>query len=113
MKARLFMLGVAAAGLLGCGHGAPPAGQAQAAAACKGSGAQAAQLASQAAAVNPKFSTLAADEAALAASEAQQQSELSDGTSDNGGLVGATSLGTPGGIKVISDCTALGLPVTS
>jgi hypothetical protein len=94
-----------------CGHSASTAGAAPAAQACKAGGSQAAQLADQAAAVNAKYATLATDENALAASESTQQSELADG-SDDGSLVGATSLGSPGSIKVIADCTGLGLPVT-
>jgi hypothetical protein len=109
--ARLAALAIAGLiALPACGHSSPPAGQSLAAQACKSSGTQAAQLAAQAAAANPKYATLAADENTLAVSEAQQQSEISDGT-DDGGLVGAEGIGTPGGIKVITDCTQLGLPV--
>jgi hypothetical protein len=108
---------LAAFALTACGGSStPPAGQAQAAAACKTGGAQAATLAQQAAARNPKFATLSADESALAASEAGQESELSDGDStDDGGLgdlAGANALDSSGGIKVLSDCTSLGLSVT-
>jgi hypothetical protein len=108
--ARCFVAATSLLVVAGCGHSAPPAGQAQAAQACKSGGSQAAQLASQAAAANPRFATLAADENALAANEAQTQNELSDGTDDSG-IVGAEGLGTPGSIKVITDCTELGLPV--
>ncbi|MBV9484524.1 MAG: hypothetical protein JO246_00540 [Frankiaceae bacterium] len=101
---------VTAFALAACGHSAPPAGQDLAARACKSSGSEAAQIASQAAAANPRFATLATDEAALAATEAQTQAELSDG-SDTSGVVGAEGLGTPGSITVITDCTRLGLPV--
>jgi hypothetical protein len=100
--------------LAGCGGGSvPPAGQAQAAAACKTGGSQAAQLASQAAAANAKYATLAADENALAASESTQQDELSDGSGGgDSDLTGATALGSPASMKVLGDCTSLGLPVT-
>jgi hypothetical protein len=93
-----------------CGHSPPPPGQALAQQACKSSGTQAALMAAQAASANPKYSTLAADENALAANETQTQNELSDG-SDNSGLVGAEGIGTPGSVKVITDCTELGFPV--
>jgi hypothetical protein len=96
----------------GCGgSSAPPAGQTQAAAACKTGGTQAASLAAQAAQLNPRFATLSTDEAALAASEAQTQSALSDGSDGGASVTGATGLGTPGSIKVITDCTSLGLSV--
>lgn len=103
--------------LSACGaSSAPPAGQVQAAAACKTGGSQAATLASQAAAVNPKYATLAADEHALAANEATQQNVLSDGNSTDdsglGDLTGANALGSPASLKVLSDCTSLGLSVT-
>jgi hypothetical protein len=101
------------AALTSCGgSSAPPAGQSQAAAACKSGGSQAATLAAQAAQVNSRFATLAVDEAALAAKEAQTQGTISDGTDDGSGVAGATDLGSPGSIKVISDCASLGLPVT-
>jgi hypothetical protein len=110
IKTPAGLLVAATFALAGCGHSAPAAGQDLAAQACKSSGLQAAQLASRAAAQNPKYASLSADESALAVAEAQTQTELSDGT-DNGGLVGAEGLGTPGSIKVITDCTQLGLPV--
>jgi hypothetical protein len=66
--------------------------------------------------VNPKYSTLAADENTLAASESTQQGELSDGnaTDDSGlgDLAGANALGSPASMKVLGDCTSLGLSVT-
>jgi hypothetical protein len=95
----------------GCGGGtAVVAGKADAAAACKTSGVQAAALAAKAAAVNPTYAMLSADEGALAATQANQQTELSESTDDSG-LVGVTTLTTPAGMKVVTDCTALGLPV--
>jgi hypothetical protein len=108
---------LSAAALAGCGGSSnPPAGHALAAEACQTGGQQAATLASQAAAANPAFATLSADEAALAANEQQQNSELSDGNSSDdsglGSLAGADALGSTGDIKVISDCTRLGLSVT-
>jgi hypothetical protein len=69
-------------------------------------------LAAQAAQLNSRFATLAVDEAALAANESQTQAAISDGTDDGSGIAGATDLGSPGSIKVIGDCTSLGLPVT-
>jgi hypothetical protein len=105
---------VLTAALTACGGSStPPAGQSQAAAACKTGGSQAASLAAQAAALNPRFATLSADEAALAANEAQTQAAVSDdGTDDGGGIAGATGLGTSGSFKIITDCTSLGLSVT-
>jgi hypothetical protein len=104
------------AAMTACGSSAPPAGQSQAQAACLAFGAQAAQDAQQAASLNSKYATLSVDEAASAASQGQTSSELSDGNpSDDSGLgalAGTTSLGTGGGIKVISDCVSLGLSVT-
>jgi hypothetical protein len=109
-----------AAGLLvvlaGCGSSNPPAGQTQAAAACKSSGSQAATLASQAAAANPKYAALSVDESALATSQAGQENALSDGNSSDdsglGALAGADSIGSSGDMKVLSDCVSLGLSVT-
>jgi hypothetical protein len=102
--------------LAACGSSQPPAGQAQAQAACKSSGSQAATLASQAATANPKYATLSADESALASREATQENELSDGNpSDDSGLgalAGADSIGDSGDMKVLSDCVSLGLSVT-
>jgi hypothetical protein len=99
-----------------CGSSGPPAGQAQAQAACLASGAQAAQDAQQAASLNSKYATLSVDAAANAANQGQTENELSDGTpSDDSGLgalAGTTSLGTGGGIKVLEDCVSLGLTVT-
>jgi hypothetical protein len=107
---------LAAAGMVGCGHSGPVAGKALAQQACLGSGGQAAADAAQAARLNPVYSALAVDEAALAAREGQQQSELSDGSSSDdgtlGGLTTTTAIGTTGGIKVITDCVQLGLSVT-
>jgi len=105
-----------AAALTGCGGGhAFTPGQAQAAAACQGSGSAAALAATKAAAVNPSFAALAADENALAGSEAQQTQTLSDGSSDDAGaaaLVSGVDLGSAARQKVIADCASLGLPVT-
>ena len=117
---RTFTLAVAAFSLVlvaGCGSSNKLVpGQSEAASACSSGGVQAAALAAHAAAVNPKFAVLAADEGALAATEANQESELSDGTSgDDSGLsalAGADAIGSSGDTKVISDCLALGLPVT-
>jgi hypothetical protein len=103
--------------LAGCGSSKPVAGAAQAKLACASSGALAASDAAQAAAVNPKFVTLAQDEQAQAASEATTASELSDGSSgDDSGddaLAGTEGLATTGNFKIITDCVSLGLPVTS
>jgi hypothetical protein len=101
----------------GCGASKLEPGQSEAAAACKSSGVHAAALAAHAAAVNPKFAVLSADEGALAASEANQETELSDGSSSDdsglGALSGALAIGSTAGNKVIADCVALGLPVVS
>lgn len=100
-------------GLVACGgSGAPPAGQSQAAAACKDSGTEGATLAAQAAKLNAKYSTLATDEAALVASEAGNAAALSDGSDDGSGIAAETGLGSTGSLKVISDCTSLGFSVT-
>lgn len=104
-----------AAVVAGCGGGhAFSPGQAEAAAACRGSGSAAALAATKAAAVNPSFATLAADENALAASESTQVSDLSDGSSDSStaALVAGVDLGSAARQKVIADCVSLGLPVT-
>jgi hypothetical protein len=102
--------------LAGCGSSAPPAGQAQAAQACQSSGSAAATLASQAAALNTKYATLATDEKADAAGQATTENELSDGNSGDdsglGSLAGTESIGTGGGVKVITDCVSLGLSVS-
>ena len=108
---------VAAAAVSGCGGGhAITPGQADAAAACRGSGSAAALAATKAAAVNPGFSTLAADENALAASESTQVADLSDGTTADdagtGALASGLDLGSAARQKVIADCVSLGLPVT-
>jgi hypothetical protein len=107
---------VTAASLAACGGGhAFTPGQAQAAAACQGSGSAAAVNAANAAHVNPSYVTLAADETALAASESTQVSDLSDGSSDASdasALAAGIDLGSAARQKVIADCVALGLPVT-
>jgi hypothetical protein len=113
---RVLALSVISLALVaGCGSSKPPAGQPQAAAACKSSGATAATDAAQAAALNPTYQTLATDEQADAASQATTANELSDGSSSDdsglGALAGSESLGTGGGIKVITDCVSLGLSV--
>jgi hypothetical protein len=72
-------------------------------------------MASKAAAINPTYAVLAADEGALAATQANQEGELSDGTSTDdsglGALTGASAVGSSGNLLVIRDCAALGLPV--
>jgi hypothetical protein len=102
--------------LAGCGSSSKVVpGQADAATACQSGGVRAAALATHAADLNPRFSVLAADEGALAASEATQDSELSDGSAsdDNGlgALAGADAIGSAPDMKVLSDCVSLGLPV--
>lgn len=111
----LVVMAVGVAAGCGGGHALTP-GQADAAAACRGTGSAAALAATKAAAVNPGFSTLAADENALAASEAPQVTDLSDGDPNDDASVGAVAagvdLGSPARQKVIADCVNLGLPVT-
>jgi hypothetical protein len=107
---------VATIALAGCGGGhAITPGQANAAAACKGSGSAAALAATKAAAVNPSFATLAADENALAAADSSQAADLSDGSASDDAGVGevasAIDLGSPAKQKVIADCFNLGLPI--
>jgi outer membrane murein-binding lipoprotein Lpp len=117
MRRLRFIIAAGVAGLLlaGCGNSSPPAGQSDAASACRSGGAQAARLAAQAAATNPKYDTLSVDERALAANEQVQNNELSDGNpSDDSGLgalTGADSVGSSADLKVLSDCVSLGLPV--
>jgi hypothetical protein len=120
---RTFLLAAAAAASLvlisGCGGGSASSvvpGHADAAAACQSQGVHAAGLATDAAAQNPLFAPLAADEAALAATQANQESELSDGDStDDNGLGTLTTAGTAGtsaNFKVVTDCATLGLPTS-
>jgi hypothetical protein len=102
--------------LAGCGSSAKlMPGESEAAAACQSSGVHAAALAAHAAAVNPRFAVLGADEGALAATEANQETELSDGSGSDdsglGALAGASAVGSGADNKVIADCVALGLPV--
>lgn len=119
MKSKVvFVVLGAALALTACGS-KPVAGEALAQQAClaaQQSAPQAAQDASQAAAANPKYDTLSADVAALAAQEGQQDSELSDGDSSDdsglGALANADSLGSGSDFKVITDCVSLGLSVT-
>lgn len=104
-----------AAAVAGCGGGhAFTPGQSEAAAACRGNGSAAALAATKAAAVNPSFATLAADENALAASDATQAADVSDGSDDSvtAALVSGLDLGSPARQKVLADCVALGLPGT-
>jgi len=108
--------GVAVVALTGCGGGhAITPGESEAAAACRGSGASAAAAATRAAAVNPSYATLAADENAVAAGEAVQVGNLSDGDAgDDAGvdaLASSIDIGTVARQKVIADCVNLGLPV--
>lgn len=113
-KLALSMFAAAAVSGCGGGHAITP-GQADATAACQGSGSAAALAATKAAAVNPAFATLAADANAEAASEAPQAAALSDGNPADDAGVGAVAagvdLGSAGRQKVIADCVALGLPV--
>jgi hypothetical protein len=103
--------------LAGCGSSSKLVpGASDAAAACKSGGVHAAALAAHAAAVNPRYAVLAADEGSLAASEANTEGELSDGTSAGdsglGSLAGASAVGSSADNNVIRDCIALGLSVT-
>ena len=106
---------VAAATACGGGHAITP-GQDQAALACRSTGTTAALAATRAAAVNPAFAPLAADENALATSEAPQVADLSTGDpaddADVGAVAAGVDLGSAGRQKVIADCMNLGLPVT-
>jgi hypothetical protein len=101
--------------LAGCGgSSAPPAGHDLAAQACRSGGSTAASLASQAAGANPVYATLSADENALAATETGEAAEQSDPNGDNSGLGALTSeenLASTSSIKVLTDCTELGLPI--
>jgi hypothetical protein len=105
-------------GLSACGGSSgPPAGQAQAQAACQSQDPNlSAQDAAAAAKLNSRFSTLSVDAAARAASARTQENELSDGSSSDdtglGALAGADTLGQGGGIKVLTDCVGLGLKAT-
>jgi len=109
----VVLLGMVAA--TGCGSQSPPAGQSLAAQACQASGATAAADAAQAARLNHKYATLAADEQTVASQQATQEQELSDGESQDdsglGSLTNAESLGTTSGQRVLADCVSLGLSV--
>jgi hypothetical protein len=111
----LALAGIAASVVTACGGHAITPGQSDAAAACKGSGSAAALAATKAAAVNPGYATLAADENALAVSESSQEADLSDGTASDdaslGAVASAVDLGSPARQKVIADCFQLNLPV--
>jgi hypothetical protein len=115
--ARTFVIvGLAASAVAGCGGGhAITPGQGQAALACRSTGTTAALAATRAAAVNPAFAPLAADENALATSQAPQVADISDGDptddADVGAVAAGVGLGSPAQQKVIADCMNLGLPV--
>lgn len=117
LSCALAVVGVTAAVATACagGHAITP-GQDQAALACQSTGTTAALAATRAAAVNPAFAPLAADENALATSQAPQVADLSDGDPTDDASVGAVAagvgLGSPAQQKVIADCMNLGLPVT-
>lgn len=115
MRKTAITLVFAGLSLTACGGSGPPAGTTQAQAACSTPDAQlAAQDAAAAAKLNSRYATLSVDEAARAAAAGQQTGELADGTGDDSGLgalTGATTLGSGGGIKVIEDCTSLGLHI--
>jgi hypothetical protein len=103
--------------LAGCGSSSKIVpGASDAASACKSGGVHAAALAAHAAAVNPRYAVLAADEGALAATEANTEGELSDGSSADdsglGALAGSSAVGSSADNNVIRDCIALGLSVT-
>jgi hypothetical protein len=104
--------------LAGCGgSSAPPAGHDLAAQACQSGGSQAATFASQAASANPVYATLSADESARAATESGEVAEQSDPSGvDNSGLGSLATeedLGSAGSIKVLTDCTKLGLSIVA
>jgi hypothetical protein len=104
--------------LAGCGGSStPPAGHDLAAQACQSGGSHAATLASQAAAANSAYATLSVDEAAQAATESGEAAEQADpGGGNNSGLGSLTSeenLGSASNIKVLTDCTKLGLPIVA
>jgi hypothetical protein len=103
--------------LAGCGGSStPPAGHDLAAQACQSGGSQAATLASQAATANSVYATLSADESARAATEAGEVAEQSDpngGNSELGALANEEDLGSASSIKVLTDCTKLGLPIVA
>ena len=118
MRTFFVALGAAAAllAVAGCGGGSKVVlGASDAKAACQSSGVHAAALAAHAAAVNPVYAVLSADEGTLAATEADQEGALSDGSSadDNGlnALAGDSAIGSTADNNVIRDCLALGLPV--
>jgi hypothetical protein len=105
VKTPLVLLPVAALALVaGCGGSKDPAGHDIAAKACQSTGATAAGLARQAAGLNSIYNSLAADEASLAAQEAQGGGVLGSGAA------AALTLAPGADIKVISDCAGLGLP---
>jgi hypothetical protein len=104
--------------LTGCGGSSgPAAGHDLAARACQSGGSQAATLASQAASANSVYATLSADESSRAATESGEAAEQSDPSgADNGGLGSLATeedLGSASSIKVLTDCTTLGLPIVA
>ena len=111
--ARLTLAALVATGIAACGGGhAFTPGQADAQAACTGAGSQAAVAAARAAAKNPAFSTLAADETALEASDSTQAASLNDGSGDATAVAAGIDIASPARQKVIADCVSLGLRVT-
>ncbi|HVW81618.1 MAG TPA: hypothetical protein VHB69_11850 [Mycobacteriales bacterium] len=107
--AAVAVVGAAVAGVAGCGGGSKePPGHALAAKACQSAGQQAADYATQAAAANPVYATLAADERAAALQEAQAGAAAGLGSGTAAQLLGAQGVG----FKVIGDCASLGLAVT-
>jgi hypothetical protein len=91
----------------GCGGGSSgpsgPSAYTLASRACQTSGQAAADLAAQAAALDPKYAQLAADEKAVAASIGAQQGDGSD--DDNlGGVTGELGTGTGSSAQVLADC---------
>ena len=94
----------------GCGGGSSgssgPSAYTLASRACQTSGQAAADLAAQAAALDPKYAQLAADEKAVAANIASQQA---GGTEDQdlGGITGQLGTGPGSSAQVLADCATM------
>jgi hypothetical protein len=96
--------------LAGCGGGSSgstgPSAYSLANRACQSSGPTAAQLAQQAAALDPRYAQLAADEQALAANIAAQRAGTTD-DQDITGIAGEQGTGTGSSAQVLADCANL------
>lgn len=97
----------------GCGGGSSPSGPGAlelAQQACNAHGQQAADLAAQAAKLDPKYQQLASDEQALASNLAAQQAGAAGGdTGDINGITGQSGTGSGSSYQVLLDCKNVSL----